>query len=119
GFMLAKVAAEVERDAGSGPEFVRIRQGGRPVESTSFDSIDLALALAGITLRHRPEASDPPWTLTMPAPREPGDRMPLRELTFVAQTADPPRPVRDLLHPYLRSRVLVPIACLAARRTTL
>ena len=111
GFVLPDLAAGREHIVSAPPLTVQL-------ETTYFDSLDLALATAGISLRHRPGGDGPAWTLKMPSTAVGDDTTTEREFTFPDTGPTPPPGARDLLHPHLRSRILLPVACMAATRTT-
>jgi CHAD domain-containing protein len=81
--------------------------------ATYFDTADLRLRRAGITLRHRSGGSDAGWHLKLPSG---GDREEVH-----ADGADPNAPVPDQLRALVRSvsrgAPLEPVARLATRRT--
>ncbi len=94
--------------------------GGPPVllelDAVYFDSADLALARAGVTLRHRTGEPGPAWTLKLPA-RTDGARITRTEFTFDGDLDTVPAPARDLVRAYLRSRRLRRVARLHTVRT--
>ncbi len=97
---------------------------GAPVtaqlETTYYDSGDLALATLGYSLRHRVGEEGLPWTLRMPtgtSDRSGGDIR--REVAFDGDAHTVPPGARDLLHLQLRSRLLLEVARLESTRTTI
>jgi CHAD domain-containing protein len=84
----------------------------RRFTSTYHDSVDLALAKHGVTLRHRVERGAGLWQLKLPrgAARS--------ELEQRGPPARPPLELASLLVAFLRGRELVPVARLRTRRET-
>lgn len=80
-----------------------------------FDTPDLALARAGVTLRHRTGEPGPPWTLKLPSGHN-GATLTRIELRFDGAGDAIPWEILDLLQGYLRSRDLQPIARLHTDR---
>jgi CHAD domain-containing protein len=83
------------------------------LEATYFDTDDLALAAAGITLRRRTGGEDAGWHLKLPAK---GARTEIREP--LGRSADTvPASLREMVHVVTRSGPLEPIASIRNRRT--
>ncbi|HET6877336.1 MAG TPA: CYTH and CHAD domain-containing protein [Jatrophihabitans sp.] len=87
------------------------------LDAVYFDTADLALARAGVTLRHRTGESGPPWTLKLPSGHN-GATIIRHELRFDGAAHAIPAEVRDVLRGYLRARDLRPIARLHTDRTS-
>jgi inorganic triphosphatase YgiF len=83
------------------------------LEATYFDTADLCLARAGITLRRREGGSDPGWHLKLPAGADSRDelRMPLGR-----SSRKPPAELLGLTRVYTRGAAVVPVAQLNTRR---
>lgn len=79
------------------------------LDAVYFDTRDLALARAGVTLRHRTGEPGPPWTLKLPSGRTGSERT-RTELRFDGAGDAIPAEIPDLLQGYLRSRELKPVA---------
>ncbi|MGH9042866.1 MAG: CHAD domain-containing protein [Acidimicrobiia bacterium] len=87
----------------------------RRLDAVYYDTRDLRLARAGVSLRHR-VGDDPPWTVKLPE----GDRGPImnrREITFAGPVEEIPPQAAALVRAYTRAAPLVPIARLKTRRT--
>ena len=81
------------------------------LEATYYDTDELVLRSAGITLRHRTGGTDAGWHLKLPAGRA------REEVTVDAGPGDVPEPLAALVRSRVRSRRLRPVAVLATRRT--
>ena len=83
------------------------------LEAVYFDTADLALARAGITLRRREGGSDPGWHLKLPVGPDSRDelRMPLGR-----SSRTPPAELLGLTRVYTRGAAVVPVAQLNTRR---
>lgn len=115
--MTQKISQNLERELklGAGPRFKLPFLPGQPIEpkllvSSYYDSAELALAAAAITLRHRVEKRRGLWQLKLP--REQG-RL---ELELPGRADHIPDEIRDLVRAYVRRAELVPIARLRTRR---
>ncbi|HEU5469162.1 MAG TPA: CYTH and CHAD domain-containing protein [Actinophytocola sp.] len=77
-----------------------------------YDTDDLRLARAGLTLRRRTGGADAGWHLKVPAGRDTRDetRLPLGD------SDEPPAELADLVTGYTRGARLVPVARLSTRR---
>jgi CHAD domain-containing protein len=84
--------------------------------ATYFDTAELTLARAGITLRHRSGESGEPWTLKL-AGTTSGSELVRREITFHGSPARVPAAAADLVRAHVRGRPLVPVARLRTVRT--
>ena len=80
------------------------------LEAVYFDTDDLRLRRAGITLRHRTGGTDAGWHLKLPAGR---DR---EELTVDAGPGAVPDALQVLVRSRVRERELTPVASLSTRR---
>ncbi|MFC0681747.1 CHAD domain-containing protein [Lysobacter korlensis] len=80
-----------------------------------FDTADLALTSAGITLLHRSGVPDAGWRLELPAPD--GGATVLRRPGIGTNTV--PKPLRDALHLHTRGATLVPIGRTRTDRRTI
>lgn len=88
------------------------------LRSTYWDTADLRLIRAGVTVRHRRgDRTGGSWDVKLPIGRVDGgiDRL---ELSHPGAPNRPPRPVRDQLALYTRGEKLTPVARLHTRRHT-
>lgn len=88
----------------------------RTLYATYYDSDNLALARAGVTLRHRTGEPGPAWTLKLPGGRK-GQALTRSELEFDAEPHQVPREAGDLVTAYLRKRGLTRTVRLVTDRT--
>jgi CHAD domain-containing protein len=110
GFSLPELSS---REPGAVVHLVEAMQ----LETTYFDSADLALGTAGISLRYRiGQPSGPSWTLITPTQAPDLAESVIRRLTFDGPSDQVPPAALDLLHSHLRSRILLPVARLSALR---
>jgi CHAD domain-containing protein len=87
----------------------------RRLDALYYDTRDLRLARAGVSLRHR-TGDEPPWTVKLPE----GDRGPVmnrREIPFHGPQGEIPPQAAALVRAYTRTAPLVPVARLKTRRT--
>ena len=87
----------------------------RRLDAVYYDTRDLRLARAGVSLRHR-TGDEPPWTVKLPE----GDRGPImnrREIPFDGPLGEIPPQAAALVRAYTRTAALVPVARLKTRRT--
>ncbi|MDQ3764749.1 MAG: CYTH and CHAD domain-containing protein [Actinomycetota bacterium] len=93
-------------DTGSGPEEQKL-------EAVYFDTADLRLIRAGVTLRRRTGGSDPGWHLKLPVDGDSSDelRMPVGR-----SRRKPPAELVALTRVHTRGAALVPVAQLNTRR---
>lgn len=93
-------------DTGSGAQEQKL-------EAVYFDTVDLRLVRAGITLRHRVGGSDPGWHLKLPVGGDSRDelRMPVGR-----SRRQPPAELIALTRVHTRGAALVPVAQLTTRR---
>jgi CHAD domain-containing protein len=87
----------------------------RRLDAVYYDTRDLRLARAGVSLRHR-AGDDPPWTVKLPE----GERGPImnrREITFDGPLGEIPPQAAALVRAYTRTAALAPVARLKTRRT--
>jgi CHAD domain-containing protein len=93
---------------------------GTPVhlelDAVYFDSADLALARAGVTVRYRSGEAGPPWTVKLPQ-RADGAMLTRMEFRFDGDPGNVPTGARDLIRAYLRSRRLRRVARIHTART--
>ena len=82
------------------------------LRATYFDTADLRLRAAGITLRHRTGGTDAGWHLKLPAT---GGR---EEVTVEAPAGAVPEALARLVLSRSRGRALAPVARLSTRRVT-
>lgn len=83
------------------------------LEATYFDTPDLRLAQAGITLRRRTGGADDGWHLKLPKAKN--ERLEVhRPLGRAIRTV--PKPLAGLVRAYVRDQPLVPVATLSTRR---
>ena len=80
------------------------------LEATYYDSDDLRLRAAGLTLRHRTGGTDAGWHLKLPAGRA------REEVSVDAGPGQVPGPLIALVRSRLRSGELRPVAVLSTRR---
>jgi len=83
------------------------------LEATYFDTDDLVLARAGITLRRRTGGDDAGWHLKLPASE--GRHEVRRPLGRAVHTV--PKDLRTAVQGFVRGRRLTPVATLRTRRT--
>lgn len=90
----------------------------QPVEqrlaATYFDTADLRLARAQLTLRRRTGGDDAGWHLKLPKARD--ERVEMRRPLGRA-TRTPPKVLVDVVRAYVRDQALVPVATLETHRT--
>src|SRR5438105_14087722 len=86
----------------------------KKLDATYYDTRDLRLARAGVSLRHR-LGDDPPWTVKLPD-GESGPVMSRRELPFEGPAGTIPAPAAALVRAYARSEALVAGARLQTER---
>ena len=90
------------------------------LDAVYFDTVTLALAARGITLRRRTGGSDPGWHLKLPVAA--GERREIIEPLSGDPDADPsevPARLKNLTLVHTRGQYLVPIAELKTRRTVI
>ncbi|MGH9008732.1 MAG: CYTH domain-containing protein, partial [Acidimicrobiia bacterium] len=87
----------------------------KKLDATYYDTRDLRLARAGVSLRHR-LGDDPPWTVKLPE----GDGGPIitrREIPFEGPADTIPPEAERLVRAYARGELLVAAARLKTERT--
>jgi CHAD domain-containing protein len=84
------------------------------LEATYFDTSELALAAAGITLRRRTGGGDAGWHLKIPAPG--GSRDELR-VPLGGQVKEVPSELSEAVQLYARGRDLTPVAQIQTHRS--
>jgi CHAD domain-containing protein len=84
------------------------------LESVYFDTHELDLASAGITLRRRTGGDDAGWHVKLPVDEETKQEL-HRPLGRATKT--PPKPLRDATVLFLRGRSVAPVATLRTQRT--
>jgi len=87
----------------------------RRLDAVYYDTRDLRLARAGVSLRHR-TGDDPPWTVKLPE-GERGPVMNRKEIPFDGPAGGLPPQAAALVRAYTRTATLVPVARLKTRRT--
>ncbi|HZC54152.1 MAG TPA: CYTH and CHAD domain-containing protein [Mycobacterium sp.] len=94
---------------------------GAPVrvelDAIYFDTKDLALARAGVTLRYRVGEAGPSWTVKLPE-RSTASALSRLEVRFDGGSDAVPAAARDVVRAYLRSRRLCPVGRLHTERTS-
>lgn len=79
-----------------------------------FDTAELSLMAAGVTLRRREGGADEGWHLKVPA----GDGRDEVHLPLARATHVVPKPLREAVHAWTRGAELAPVATIDTRRTT-
>ncbi|HEV7685601.1 MAG TPA: CYTH domain-containing protein, partial [Acidimicrobiia bacterium] len=87
----------------------------KKLDATYYDTKDLRLARAGVSLRHR-LGDDPPWTVKLPE-GDSGPVMSRREIPFEGPAGNIPEPAAALVRAYARSEPLGPVARLKTERS--
>ncbi|MDQ1489702.1 MAG: hypothetical protein QOJ23_2216, partial [Actinomycetota bacterium] len=87
----------------------------KKLDATYYDTKDLRLARAGVSLRHR-LGDDPPWTVKLPE-GDGGPVMSRREIPFDGPAGTIPEPAAALVRAYARSEALGPVARLKTERS--
>ncbi|HEV7535035.1 MAG TPA: CYTH and CHAD domain-containing protein [Acidimicrobiia bacterium] len=87
----------------------------KKLDATYYDTRDLRLARAGVSLRHR-VGDDPAWTVKLPD-GESGPVMSRREFPFEGPAGTIPLPAAALVRAYARGEALVPVARLKTERS--
>ncbi|MDQ1567613.1 MAG: hypothetical protein QOF96_2493 [Actinomycetota bacterium] len=87
----------------------------KKLDATYYDTKDLRLARAGVSLRHR-LGDDPPWTVKLPE-GDSGPVMSRREIPFEGPAGTIPEPAAALVRAYARSEPLGPVARLKTERS--
>jgi CHAD domain-containing protein len=117
---------EIERTYSPGPEVglpdlatvSGVDRVGEPrvdtLEATYFDTVELALARAGVSLRRRSGGADEGWHLKVPS----GDGRDERQLPLGQSERRPPRQLGDAVLGWSRGAPLVAVATIETRRTT-
>src|SRR5436305_14046530 len=78
----------------------------KKLDATYYDTRDLRLARAGVSLRHR-VGDDPPWTVKLPD-GDSGPVMSRREFPFAGPAGAIPSEAAALVRAYTRGEPLVP-----------
>jgi CHAD domain-containing protein len=86
----------------------------KKLDATYYDTRDLRLARAGVSLRHR-VGDDPPWTVKLPE-GEAGPVMTRREFPFAGPAGSVPAEAAALVRAYARGEALTPVARLKTER---
>ena len=89
----------------------------KKLDATYYDTRDLRLARAGVSLRHR-LGDDPPWTVKLPDD-EAGPAMSRREITFDGPAGAIPTEATALVRAYARGEALMAVARLKTERSRL
>ena len=87
----------------------------KKLDATYYDTGDLRLARAGVSLRHR-VGDDPPWTVKLPEGDD-GPVMSRREISFDGPAGTIPPDAAALVRAYARSEVLEAVARLKTERS--
>src|SRR5215467_11296601 len=87
----------------------------KKLDATYYDTKDLRLARAGVSLRHR-LGDDPPWTVKLPE-GDAGPVMSRREITFAGPAATIPPEAAALVRAYTRGEPLAAVARLKTERS--
>jgi len=87
----------------------------KKLDAQYYDTRDLRLARAGVSLRHR-LGDDPPWTVKLPDDSA-GPAMSRREIPFEGPAGTIPPPAAALVRAYARGEALVPVARLKTERS--
>lgn len=106
GLELLDPAGLLGLDAGTGPQ-------EQHLVAVYFDTADLRLIRAGVTLRRREGGSDAGWHLKLPAGKDSRDEL---QLPLGRSARRPPAELVALTRVYTRGAVLVPVAELDTRR---
>ena len=86
------------------------------LEATYFDTADLRLARAGVTLRRRTGGHDPGWHLKLPAgPDSPDSKQEVR-VPLGRSERTPPEELTELVLAHTRSAPLVPVGLIRTER---
>ena len=101
-------------DVGTGLSVSPVRR--QRMRAVYFDTADLALARAGLTLRHRTGEPGDPWTVKLGGSAS-GSELVRREVTFADGPMRVPAGAADLVRAHVRGRSLVPVARLRTVRT--
>lgn len=96
------------------PGVDRLDAATEDLEATYFDTKDLDLATAGITLRRRKGGADEGWHLKLPGDAH--ERLELR-LPLQRSVKTPPKPFREAVRVHTRGRTLKPVATVRTHRT--
>ena len=86
----------------------------KKLDATYYDTRDLRLARAGVSLRHR-VGDDPPWTVKLPD-GDSGPVMSRREFPFAGPAGAIPSEAAALVRAYTRGEPLGPVARLKTER---
>src|SRR2546423_4376337 len=89
----------------------------KKLDATYYDTRDLRLARAGVSLRHR-LGDDPPWTVKLPE-GDGGPVMSRKEIPFAGPAGTIPVPAAALVRAYARGEALVAVARLQTERSRL
>ncbi|HET9771999.1 MAG TPA: CYTH and CHAD domain-containing protein [Acidimicrobiia bacterium] len=87
----------------------------KKLDATYYDTRDLRLARAGVSLRHR-LGDEPPWTVKLPE-GENGPVMSRREISFDGPAGTVPTEAVSLVRAFARGEVLEPVARLKSERS--
>ena len=87
------------------------------LDATYYDTRDLRLARAGVSLRHR-VGDDPPWTVKLPD-GDAGPVMSRREFPFAGPAGTIPPEAAALVRAFARAEPLAPVARLKTERARL
>jgi CHAD domain-containing protein len=87
----------------------------KKLDATYYDTSDLRLARAGVSLRHR-VGDDPPWTVKLPE-GDGGPVMTRREIPFEGPAGTVPTEAVGLVRAYARGEILEAVARLKTERS--
>jgi CHAD domain-containing protein len=96
------------------PDVDRVESGTEELEATYFDTADLDLAAAAVTLRRRTGGADEGWHLKLPGNGH--ERLELR-LPLQRSVKTPPKAFRETVRVHTRGRTLKPVATVRTHRT--
>lgn len=117
-FVLPDLVGDGAGDAVASASVVDL--GERTLAATYWDTRDLRLTRAGLSLRHRSagDGSERGWTVKLPAGDAAGDSVALRrsEVAFSGPEDEPPAEAVSLVRATTRGRQLEPVARLVTRR---
>lgn len=99
-------------DLSSTPGVEGVETAEHQLEATYYDTADMRLRRAGITLRHRSGGTDAGWHLKLPSGRA------REEITVDGEPGVVPEPLAALVRSRVRGRELAPVASVSTLRVT-